>query len=93
MRFALFALLGGMLLLVQTAGLWHHLDLDAHADGHVCEFCVGLAPLDHSMSGAIQAFVPLEGIDVHPSTHHAILFIPVSITAYSTRAPPHSLIS
>lgn len=92
MRHALFALLAGMLLLVQTEGLWHHLDHDTHTGGHICEFCVGLATLDHSMPGAPQTFLPLAGIDVHPSIHHAVPFLPVSLTAYSTRAPPYCLI-
>jgi hypothetical protein len=90
-RKALFhALLFSLLLMVQTYGLWHHLDLHAHDDddGNVCEFCVGLASLGHGLPSSISIIPSVLGLVFPLPAYQAQAFFLPSIIQYHTRAPP-----
>jgi hypothetical protein len=87
-RPALFSLLAALLILVQSQGVWHKHDLAAHADGDLCEFCVGLAALDHGLPVVVHLPLPLTGVTPIEPVYSTTPVIPAPIIPYSSRAPP-----
>ncbi|HEX9626260.1 MAG TPA: DUF2607 family protein [Acidiferrobacterales bacterium] len=80
-------LLAALLVLGQWAALAHKLDLASHESGHVCEWCVAHAGLDHLIAGAAAAIPTLATTDLSPVGDAS--GIPASFVAhYPARAPP-----
>lgn len=81
-----------LFLLGQGALLLHKTDLDAHANGDTCEFCLLGSPLDHALTssstpphGGLTLRFPPTRVHINPS--------PTYWYAFSPRAPPALLFS
>jgi hypothetical protein len=92
-RPVLFSLLAALLILVQSQGVWHKHDHAAHADGDLCEFCVGLAALDHGLPIVVHLALPLTGVTPIEPINSTAPVIPTPIIPYSSRAPPARLLA
>jgi hypothetical protein len=87
--FAAAWLLAALLLLGQWAVLTHKLDLADHEAGHVCEWCVAHAGLDHAIA-AVAAIAVASGSAAAPPVAAAPGVRLSPLAPYAARAPPVS---
>lgn len=90
MRLLLHLVAAFTLLVGQAHALVHKADLDAHKDGHACEFCLHSSSLkDTACSGLPPAAPPVAAsFDVAPERAHVPSFRALETRA---RSPPASL--
>jgi len=87
-----YAVLLGLMIGGQFAGLIHKLDLEAHDGAPVCHQCIAYASTDDLDCDAAAAPVPeakaLAAAAIEPDRH-----VPAPVIPHSARGPPHTLLS